>query len=367
MAMRRKTRNGTGSVYQTKAGQWKVALTVRQVAGKSKKITRNAASRRHGELLLAELRDQYRDLTLHPEITTVATLVARWLSDFEADQSTLDHYRLLLTQHITPIIGARMITRFTALDAQAWVASAREAGSGARTVQMATSLLRRSFAWAVASQILPHNPFSAIRKPPAPRGDIYPFAPAEVQAILNHTKETRYYAMYLLAFTTGMRQGELFGLQWQDVSFNDKTITIARQARDYRGHVILKVPKTAAGRRRITVTQHVLDSLSSVRAEAEPSMEDQVFPSPRGALMRRTTFGRRQWKPLLQSLGIRHRGAHHMRHTAATQMLTAGVPPHVVAGVLGHSSTATLLKTYAHFLPSDSALAANAMSHLQAE
>lgn len=367
MAKRGKAGNGAGSIYQTKSGQWQVSITVRLLDGTSKRVKRNAKSHRHGLMVLDELKSEHKNLSDNPQTVSVRELVEKWLSDFEGEKSTLDHYTLLLNMHIAPHIGDRLLGSLSPLEIQTWVQALRTIETGARTVQMAYTLVKRVCQWGVDIRLLTHNPCNGIRRPAAKRESILPFTKTEVDAILAKTKAHRLHSLFVLAVTTGMRQGELFGLQWSDIDFDRRLVSISRQAKDYRGTVTLKAPKTAAGIRTISITEKACAALSARRilAEKEGNEEShQVFCSPRGMIIRRTLFGKRTWKPLLESLAIDHRGAHHLRHTAATMMLGAGVPPHIVAGVLGHETAETVMKTYAHFINKDSRVAAEVMDRL---
>ena len=363
---KRKSPNGTGSVYKTKSGQWKAALTIPALNGTSKRITRNATSQRHGVLLLDELRAETRSLSDNPESVSVTELADKWLISFEGEASTLDGYQGLLNHHISPHIGERLISSLKPLDVQEWVQALRAVPTGATTVQKAYTLLNRICTWAVTIRRLTHNPCDGIKRPTAKRKAIHPFTREEVQRLLEATKNDRLYALFVLAVTTGMRQGELFGLQWGDLDLEGRRIRIVRQVKDYRGTVVLKEPKTAAGIRTISITESACVALSARRviAAAESHTSLQVFTSPRGMLIRRTLFAKRAWKPLLIKLGLTHRGGHHLRHTAATMMLAAGVPPHIVAGVLGHETAESVMKTYAHFITTDSRIASEAMARI---
>jgi integrase len=361
-----KAANGAGSVYRTKDGTWKACVTVRNLDGTSKRIVRNAPSQRAALVKLDELRSEFRDLSDNPGTITVRELVERWLISFEGEVSTLDGYQNLLDRHIGPHIGERLLSGLTSLEVQDWVQSLRADQTGARTIQMAYSLLKRSCQWGVTIRLLARNPCEGIKRPAAKREAIRPFSLAEVGQILQESRGHRLHALFVLAITTGMRQGELFGLQWPDVDLDRRTISIVRQAKDYRGIVTLKAPKTAAGIRTISITDIACAALAARRVLAETEGHDslQVFTSPKGMFLRRTLFGRRTWKPLLSRLKLEHRGAHHLRHTAATMMLGAAVPPHIVAGVLGHETAETVMKVYAHYITKDSRVASDAMAGL---
>lgn len=358
--------DGSGSIYKTSAGIWKAAISVRSLDGKQKRITRNAKSAKHAQLLLDELRLDYQDLHDNPLTVTVYELFRRYLAGIETQTSTAEGYRSVLELHIRPTLGNVRIESLTALQIQDWLQGLRRDGVGGRTMQLALSVLNRALTWAVKARLCRFNACDGVRRPRHARKLIEPFTQQETAAIIEATRGDRLEALYVLAFSTGARIGELFGLQWDDIDFARQTISIKRQAKDHRGQVVLQLPKTEAGIRTIAIAQQAVEALQrrKERAKAEGNRSPQVFCSPMGMLMRRTTFARRVWKPLLEDLQIRHRGFHHMRHTAVTNLLTAGVGPNVVAGVIGHRTPETVLRLYSHFIPKDSKIAAEAMDRL---
>jgi len=371
MAKKRKPRgrapNGAGSVYKTTTGKWKAVVSLRGLDGKTRRISRNAKSLEHGWILLDQLRRGHRNLAENPNAVTVRDIIERWLQGFEGEQSTRDQYQNLLDRHIAPRLGNVCLLKLNALAVQDWIAGLKSISVGARTLQMSYALLKRSCATAVASRILDYNPCDSVRRPSAKREAILPFTRSEVDRILEHTKDDRLHALFRLALTLGLRQGEMFGLLWSEVDLDAGILRVRQQAKDYAGKISIQAPKTAAGVRAITLTPPVLQSLRSRKqiAEAEGNGEfPYVFCSAKGTVIRRTNFGKRYWKPLLVALQLKHRGAHHMRHTAATIMLAAGVPPHIVAGVLGHETAETVLRIYAHFVTQDSRVAAEALGKL---
>jgi integrase len=195
---------------------------------------------------------------------------------------------------------------------------------------------------------------------------IDPFELSEVERILTAGDATRYGAAIRLAFACGLRGGELWGLQWNDLTGQE--LSIQRQACESAGTIEIKGPKTSAGIRRILLPDSVVDSLAQKRAESLRCGHAGVswmFPSEDGTTTRRSNFGTRIWKPLLSRLTIRHRGFHHARHTAATLLLNSGsVPLSVVSRTLGHASPKITLDTYAHVMITDMTLHRNAFDRV---
>ncbi len=213
---------------------------------------------------------------------------------------------------------------------------------GKRTRQNCYVVLKCALAKGVKWGYLEENPCEEIDKPKAPRKKIFPFDLAESKRIIEAVSDNvRDSALYRLALTTGMRQGEIFGLHWDALNLDEATVSVHQQATQVWNNLRVKVPKSKTSIRVLELTPEVvlslrkyLDSLQSTKF-ADCQM---VFPNEDGSYLRNGSFGRWCWSPLLQRLKLKHRGFHHLRHTAATLMLTEGVEVPVVTKILGQQA-----------------------------
>lgn len=171
-------------------------------------------------------------------------------------------------------------------------------------------------------------------------------------------------ALYVLAVTVGMRQGELLALRWADVNLAAGTLAVkSTAARDWDGRVTIQAPKTASGFRSFAVPRVALDAL----AATPRSLDGLVFAHPRrGGIMAGPNMSRDYFRPTLAAAGLPPMPFHDLRHTAATHMLRAQVPAHVVSRILGHSSVAVTLKLYGHATDEMRLDAADAVDRLYA-
>jgi len=159
--------------------------------------------------------------------------------------------------------------------------------------------------------------------------------------------------LYIAAVTTGLRQGELLGLQWEDVDLRSSRIAVRHTLQNDRGKLTLENTKNSKGRR-IEIPQITLTALKAHRERllAQGLRSSLwVFPDTKGGPMRKDNLLRR-FKAVLKSAGLPAIRFHDLRHTAATLMLLQGVHPKVVQEMLGHSSIALTLDTYSHVVPS---------------
>ena len=181
--------------------------------------------------------------------------------------------------------------------------------------------------------------------------------------------------LFTLALFTGMRRGELLGLEWPDVDFDAGIISIRRTSQ-YGGKGLgtyTDDTKTEQSKRSIRITPAVLALLKEYKAEQaarrlrlgdmwDPdwTKHPRLFTNQDGRPMSPSTPLNRL-KRLLDRLGLRQVSLHSLRHTSATLLIQQGVNVRTVSSRLGHSQTSTTMNIYAHQLQSADAAAAEAL------
>ena len=159
---------------------------------------------------------------------------------------------------------------------------------------------------------------------------------------------------------TGMRRGELAGLQWPDIDFENGMISVRREIVfvPKKGYLVTSL-KSAKGRRAIDITPNVVIELQRHRAtQAEQRLsvgsawknEGWVFAKDDGSHLIPTTVSR-AFTALRKELGLPPVRLHDLRHTHATLLLQGGVHLKVVQERLGHSTIAITADTYSHVTP----------------
>jgi integrase len=174
---------------------------------------------------------------------------------------------------------------------------------------------------------------------PRPVGkEIKPLSRQQVRSLLAASRGDKLHAFYVLAVTTGARNGELLALQWRDVDLD-------------------------AGTLQIRLTGFAVAALREHRlATARQRISEWVFPSRAGTPLSVHNVHNRSWKPLLRRAGLpSSTRMHDLRHTCATLLLGRGVPVKVVSEMLGHGDVAITLGVYQSVLPDMQESAAKAM------
>jgi integrase len=183
----------------------------------------------------------------------------------------------------------------------------------------------------------------------------------EIHALFEACRGDELEALYVLALTTGMRQGELLALRWRDIDLErgwlDVNATLVRVA----GRPRRSPPKTDSSRRSIKLTARAISALRSHRLRmaerlmplrARPDGDVYVFLDG-GEPLNGAHITERAFKPLLKRAGLPAIRFHDLRHCCASLLLSQGVRVDLVAQMLGHSTPAMTLQIYAHLMPGD--------------
>jgi integrase len=193
---------------------------------------------------------------------------------------------------------------------------------------------------------------NAVKAPrPAPE-EITPLNQEQAKALLGAAHEDRFEALYVLAVTTGLRQGELLGLKWEDVYLEDAVFRVRRTLTRHKGRLLFSEPKTKRSRRTVQLTDTAVEAL---RAHLTRQMEEMrrlgdlyrdqalVFATEKGTPVNPSNLRERSFAPLLKRAGLSPIRFHDLRHTCATLLLSRNVNPKIVSEMLGHATIAITL------------------------
>lgn len=352
----KKRGNGEGSVFPLKNGKWRATLTVGWTdLGKPIRISRTAKSHADGLALLREMQAEAGKVQSASR-QTVMDYLRNWLLEvgLAQEENTSVSYKNSCEKHIIPRIGRTPLRSLKPAHVRAMLSELSKANVGGRTVENAFVVLRTALNAAVRDGELESNPCASIKKPKHEPKEIFPFTLEESRRILKATETHRIHALFVLAFSTGLRSAELFGLEWDDIDFLNQALYVDRQATSISGKVVVKPPKSQAGKRRIELAEvaiHALEDRRRLAVKEGHAASSLVFPNRKGDHIQRGVFRTRIWNVLLKRLGLTPRGFHHVRHTYACLALADGVPLPTVSQILGHAKQETTLKFYSRHLP----------------
>lgn len=272
--------------------------------------------------------------------------------------STRRIYDTNLRLHILPELGGYELGKLSPSLLRAWLADL-SAKSGRRgrplapsTVAQAYRTLNRVLAAAVDDEILGRNPLAGVKPPRVEREEMRFLSHDDVATLID-VIDPRYRAMVLVAAYGGLRAGELVALRARHLDLLHQSVTVVEQAqRRAGGGFEVQAPKSAAGRRAVSLPRFVVDALADhVGTFSEPGPDGLVFPSPQGGHLRLENFRKRVWEPAVRQAGLAPLRFHDLRHTCASLAIAAGADVKVLQRMLGHSSAALTLDRYGHLMP----------------
>jgi integrase len=272
--------------------------------------------------------------------------------------STRRIYDTNLRLHILPELGGYEMGKLSPSLLRAWLAdlSAKPGRRGRplapSTVAQAYRTLNRVLAAAVDDEILGRNPLAGVKPPRVEREEMRFLGHDDVATLID-VIDPRYRAMVLVAAYGGLRAGELVALRARHLDLLHQSLTVIEQAqRRAGGGFEVQAPKSAAGRRAVSLPRFVVDALADhVGTFSEPGPDGLVFPSPHGGHLRLENFRKRVWEPAVRQAGLAPLRFHDLRHTCASLAIAAGADVKVLQRMLGHSSAALTLDRYGHLMP----------------
>ncbi|QTN42152.1 Arm DNA-binding domain-containing protein [Marinobacter salsuginis] len=188
------------------------------------------------------------------------------------------------------------------------------------------------------------SPYQGIKSLRVPKSDVEPFSLEEVRLILGTVRKD-FKNYYTVRFFTGLRTGEIDGLQWDCVDFQRRQILVRQAIVEGK----IEQTKTDGSYRHVEMSQLVFDALKDQQKATGTSTF--VFCNREGNPLNHNNVTQRIWYPLLRHLGLRKRRPYQTRHTAATLWLAAGENPEWIARQMGHTTTEMLFRVYSRYVP----------------
>lgn len=328
-------------------------------------------TKKDAEKKLADLIHQLDTGTfLKPGKTTLAEYLEQWLRDYAKPNlapRTAEGYESIIRCHIVPFLGNIPLTRLKPEHLQRYysekLSSGRYDGKGdlsRTTVSHHHTCLHRALKMALVSGLINRNPADAVTPPRPQRSEMHTMNEDEIHTFLEAAQRTPYYVLFYLALFTGMRRSELLALRWCDVDLLLCQAYVTRSLHHLRnGEIIFRAPKTAKGRRMVSLSpsaalllQEHKDKQEATRASLGISLKDDdlVFSDLEGKPLLPDTVSH-FWAKLVKRTGLEGIRLHDARHTHASLMLKQGVHPKVVQERLGHATISTTLDLYSHVTP----------------
>ncbi|HJY87997.1 MAG TPA: site-specific integrase [Candidatus Acidoferrales bacterium] len=355
-------------VREVKRKGWYVFINWRNQR-KAKSFSSKEAARAFAKKLEARLK--WADVSGEPlalsqpeqQMPTVKAYLTDWLKTYaqvHCKPSTAAGYQQDCVKHVFPAIGDRPLHEVSRAHVKRLIATWWSHGLKKRTIHNILTPLKEAYQHAIDDGLLTVNPVSnmgrALRSRDSADAHIDPLTAEEVRTVLQQAKQTAplLYPLFLCAVRTGMRQGELLGLQWGDIDFHGQFIEV-RRAIVRRQETTTKTHKI----RRVDMSPQLANALSVLREtrECEAAMHDRplapwIFLGPTERRVSNELV-RNAFRTCLTAAGLRLVRFHDLRHTFASLLIQQGANVKYIQQQLGHGSISITLDIYSHLFHGD--------------
>ena len=343
--------------------------------GKRKRVVRTVNGRKmDAEKLYSELLYELEHGTyIEPTKTTLSEYLNEWLESYAKNKapSTYQGYHRIVKSHINQDpLGSIELAKLQPMHIQSYYSRKLENGkrdnSGGlspTTIRRHHALIHKALDQAAKMDLINRNPASLTEPPPPNPPEIFPLNPDELDELIYDAREHRDIHLIIFASFTGMRQGELLALEWQDTELDIKEpYCRVRQTVGYingRGFVFRPIAKNKKARREIALPDIAVDALKNqakmIKEEMMLNRKDYnteknlVFPDKYGRPQDPSEVSRR-FSRLAKKSGYKNVRFHDLRHTHATILFMQNEHPKVVQERLGHQTIGITMDTYTHYL-----------------
>ena len=359
-----KNASGNGTIRKRSDGRWEGRYTLgfdpitgkqrqKSVYGKTQKEVRQKLTR-----IAAEIDE---GIYVEPNSMILSDWLKIWLRDYigNVKPATVVSYTEHVKLNIIPYIGNTQLNKLSPAMVQAmYNRLQREKGLSPKTIKNVHGVLHRSLHQAQKLDYIRRNPLDAVTLPRIEKVQIKPMEDDELVRFLNAIKGNPYEYVFFVTVFTGLREGEILGLTWDCVNFDQNTLFINKQhgkAKRSKEYVFSSLKNDKP--RTIMVANGVMDVLRKQKAQQDHweelagncwnNSDNLVFTTELGRYLSNQTVYL-AFKKVVKSLGMDKVRFHDLRHTFAVNSLKAGDDIKTVQENLGHHTAAFTLDVYAH-------------------
>jgi integrase len=295
---------------------------------------------------------------------TMKEFAAKWDEDYVTVQvrlgrmkeSSAESCRSRVRLHVVPFFGETRLDAMTLPHVREFMKTLLAKDLAPKTVLNIMVVLKEMLKHAIQWGYLDANPAQYAERPRGEEQEMEILTPPEIRRLLDAAAEP-VRTLILCAVLTGMRRGELLGLQWEDIDLAGHRIFVRRAL--WRGKFV--TPKSRRSRRTIDLAPTLRAALARLPSRFQGGL---VFCSADGNSIDPGNFAHRDWARVLRRAELRRIRFHDLRHTYASLLIAQGAHPKYIQVQLGHASIQTTLDRYGHLMPDAHAAEAQKLDRL---
>jgi integrase len=371
-----------GNITRRGERSWRLKFDLGRAPSSGKRLVRlitvHGTKREAEAELVRQLAALDGGTDVEPSKSAVESYLRTWIDTAEAvavSPKTAERYRQLIAQQIIPHLGSLPLQKLRPAHVATWHSVLLKGGGkegrplSARTVGHAHRVLHKSLEDACRRELIARNPAS-ISPPKVAAEEMATLSAEQVKSVLAAMKDTSIYPQVVTLLSTGIRRGELCGLQWGDLDLDAGKLKVERSIEKTKAGLRVKAPKTKHGRRLITLPA---SAAAVLREHRRKQLELRVALGagrlPDDAFVFGTIEGKprdpdritQDWKRFAAARNLPQVTLHGLRHASASALIAAGADVITVSRRLGHANANTTLSVYAHLFGRSDEAAAEAM------
>lgn len=284
----------------------------------------------------------------------------KWIEDYKKPFikiSTLENYLYMINGHIRPVLGEKKLKSINNNHIQKFISS-KVGDKSPKTVKLIFTIINDTLNQAKYAGIIKDNPAENVKLPKQEQKETKYLSPEDIEKLLDEAAKSKHHTAILFDLYTGLRRGELLGLEWKHIDFKNNTIKIEQALTKTKTEgVRIGKTQTKNSQRVIAVKETLMKELKrhswkqkeykDKLGELYNTEYDLVFCKEDGSPLCPASFSK-TFKKLANRAGFEGVSFHGLRHTAATLLIENGVDLKTVSAGLGHSNIGITGNIYAH-------------------